>query len=77
MTSQTPRSVQMVPMTGQEIADAIDALACQANIIETGNPAMSAQDAEAMGKKFKALDLDQMTKVVRLRQLRHNLLNMI
>ena len=40
-----------------------------ANYIETGNPVLTAQDAEKQKKPFKALSSDQMRLVVRLREL--------
>lgn len=46
-----------------------DALNMRANIIETGDPVLSAVDAEASKKPFKALNLGQMKMVIRLREL--------
>lgn len=40
-----------------------------ANIVETGNPILSAKDAERQKKPFKALTEDQMELVLRLRRL--------
>lgn len=40
-----------------------------ANELESGDANLSAVDAEAAGKKFKALNLDQMKTVIRLREL--------
>jgi hypothetical protein len=40
-----------------------------ANYIETGIISLSAQDAQNMGKKFKALSVEQMKLVIRLREL--------
>ena len=46
-----------------------NALHLWANYIETRNVLLSAQDAQAQNKPFKALSTDQMKLVVRLREL--------
>lgn len=56
-------------LTKQEKDDIAAGLNMLANFIETGDAIMSAQDASARKKPFKALDVDQMEKVVRLRRL--------
>lgn len=45
------------------------ALGLWANYIETGNILLCAEDAEKQGEKVKALNLEQMKTVVRLRDL--------
>lgn len=49
------------------------ALDMWANNIETGNPGLSAQEAEAQKLPVKALGLDQMRLIIRLRDLAANL----
>ena len=46
-----------------------NALQMWANHIETGTVTLSAKDAKAVGKPFKALDSYQMKMVIRLREL--------
>jgi len=41
----------------------------KANVIETGNPLLTAQDAAQRKKPFKALDTNQMELVVKIRRL--------
>lgn len=56
-------------LTSREFEMAAQALSFWANWIETGNITMSAKDAEAAKKPFKALDTHQMEKVLELRGL--------
>lgn len=46
-----------------------NALQMWANYIETGNVNLSAKDAQAARKPFRALGVDQMKLVIRLREL--------
>ena len=50
------------------------ALNLWANYIETGNVITSAKDVQAMHKPVKALDLDAMKLVVRLREMADSIL---
>ncbi len=56
-----------VPQTDGELI--FNALMMWANLVETGNPHISATDAEQMRKPFKALSADGMALVTRLRAL--------
>jgi hypothetical protein len=57
--------------TDKEMAAA--ALTYWANSIETGEMTLSAKDAEAQGKPFNALSVDQMALIIRLRKLARKL----
>lgn len=62
-------------LTQQEKVDIAVALQVRCNYIETGTPHLSAIDVENMGKhapgdaKIKALSIDQMELLVRMRTL--------
>lgn len=58
-----------IKLTNQEKLDISNALQMWANYIETGDVVLSAKDAENMGKKVKALCVEQMKKIVELREL--------
>jgi hypothetical protein len=45
------------------------AIACRLGLIETGVPMMRAVDAEAQGKKVKALSADQMKLILMLEDI--------
>lgn len=46
-----------------------EALSMKANLIETGDPNLSAMDAKEAKLPFNALDLNQMKLIIRLREL--------
>jgi len=46
-----------------------NALHMWCNYIETGNPVMSAIDAQQAKKPYKAIHVDQMKLIIRLREL--------
>ena len=61
--------INQIKLTRQEKQDISWALSMWANYIETGDVVLSAKDAENMGKKVNALGVEQMKKVVELREL--------
>lgn len=72
LTGKAPRLEAMPVMlkSGEKDAQLVfSALSNWANYIETGDVVMSAQDAQNCKQPFKALGLDQMTFVLRLRDL--------
>ena len=62
-------------LTTKETEMTAQALGFWANWIETGNILMSAKDAEAAKRPFKALDAHQMEKVLELRKLSQKILH--
>ena len=46
------------------------------NYIQTQDVILTAQDAEKMGKKVRALNTDQMKKIVELEELKQKVLNL-
>lgn len=58
-----------VEVTEDEAALIREGLVMRANFVETGNPVLSATDAEQRKMKVKALTTDQMEFVVLLRRL--------
>ncbi len=64
----------MIKLTAEEIEFIVTALNIRINIIETGNPVLSATDAHERGIRFNLLDDSQVQSISKMKALVNRLL---